>query len=113
MSEMELAPLCPASDVSEDAPAKAVIDGEEVAVFQVGERYYVTQNLCTHGPGELCDGYVDGEEVECPFHQGKFNILTGAPTAPPCTVPLRTWKAHLRDGQIFAERTPCPAGTAK
>ncbi len=108
MNELELAPLCLASDVTEDTPVKAEIDGEEVAVFQVGERYYVTQNICTHGPGELCDGFVDGEEIECPFHQGKFSIVTGAPTSPPCTIPLRTWKTELRDGQIYALREPRP-----
>jgi nitrite reductase/ring-hydroxylating ferredoxin subunit len=110
MSEQELVPLCLASEVSEDTPAKAEIGGEEVAVFQVGENYYITQNLCTHGPGELCEGFVDGEEIECPFHQGKFSILTGKPTSPPCIVPLRTWEAHLRDGRIFA--SPEPRGAA-
>jgi nitrite reductase/ring-hydroxylating ferredoxin subunit len=113
MNDLELAPLCLASDVSEDTPVKAEIDGEEVAVFQVGEQYYVTQNLCTHGPGELCDGFVDGEEIECPFHQGKFNIITGTPTAPPCTVPLRTWKTELREGRIYALLERRQAGAAR
>jgi nitrite reductase/ring-hydroxylating ferredoxin subunit len=31
------------------------------------------------------EGFVDGEEVECPFHQGRFHIPTGHPSAPPCT----------------------------
>jgi nitrite reductase/ring-hydroxylating ferredoxin subunit len=100
MVEQGLVPVCLASEVSEDTPVKAQIDGVYVAVFQVGDRYYVTQNQCTHGPGELADGYVDGDEIECPFHQGRFSIITGQPTSAPCTVALRTWTAELCDGQI-------------
>ncbi len=111
MVEQDLVPLCQASEVSEDLPLKASLAGEAVAVFQVGDRYYVTQNICTHGPGELSEGFVDGDEVECPFHQGKFSILTGLPTAPPCTVPLKTWDAHLREGTIYVAPTPRLGGT--
>lgn len=106
MADQDLVLVCQASDVAEDTPVKADLAGQDVAVFQVGDRYYITQNLCTHGPGELAEGYVEGDEVECPFHQGKFSILTGAPTAAPCTIPLKTWEAHVRDGAIYASPTP-------
>jgi nitrite reductase/ring-hydroxylating ferredoxin subunit len=106
MADQDLVLLCQASDVTEDTPVKSSIAGEDVAVFQVGEDYYITANLCTHGPGELSDGFVEGDEIECPFHQGKFSILTGLPTAPPCTVPLKTWTAELKDGAIYASPTP-------
>ena len=100
----DLVDLCAVADVSADLPVKADIDGEDVAVFQVDDKYYVTQDLCTHGPGYLSEGYVEGCEVECPFHQGKFNIITGAPTAPPCNIPLKVWNAVVKDGRICAAR---------
>lgn len=106
MADQDFVLLCQASDVTEDTPVKASLAGEEVAVFKVGDGYYITQNACTHGPGELADGYVEGEEIECPFHQGKFSILTGLPTAPPCTVPLKTWTAELRGEEIYASPAP-------
>ncbi len=96
--------LCAVDDVSPDLPFKARLDDLDVAVFQVGDAYYVTQDHCTHGPGSLSEGYVEGDEIECPFHQGKFSIITGEPTAPPCTEALRTWKVAVRDGKILAER---------
>jgi nitrite reductase/ring-hydroxylating ferredoxin subunit len=55
-------------------------------------------------PGSLADGTVDGEEVECPFHQGRFHIPTGQPTAPPCTEKLRVWPARVIDGRICIDR---------
>jgi nitrite reductase/ring-hydroxylating ferredoxin subunit len=95
-----LVPLCDAADVSEDQPRQVERDGETYAVFQAGGAYYVTADQCTHGPGFLSEGAVIGLEVECPFHQGRFDLRTGAPTAPPCFEPVRVWIAHLVDGRI-------------
>ena len=92
--------LCDISEVRPDSPLKVEASGELLAVFQLGESYFVTQDLCTHGPGSLSEGYVDGDEIECPFHQGRFCIRTGRPTAAPCTVPLKTWPVVVRAGKI-------------
>lgn len=92
--------LCDASQVADDMPLRCEFNGVAYAVFKLGDRYYVISDTCTHGPGSLSEGYVDGCEVECPFHQGRFDIVTGAVTAAPCTVPVRTWTAHLVNGRI-------------
>jgi nitrite reductase/ring-hydroxylating ferredoxin subunit len=106
--EQGLIALCATSDVTQDLPVKAELNGEDVVVFQVGDQYHVTQDRCTHGPGSLSEGYVERDEIECPFHQGKFSIITGLPTSPPCTVPLRTWTVQVRDGQVCAAPLPRP-----
>jgi anthranilate 1,2-dioxygenase ferredoxin subunit len=92
--------LCAAADIPEDAPLRVERDGFAYAVFASGGRYFVTADACTHGPGSLSEGYVEGGEVECPFHQGRFDLATGRPTAPPCTEPVRTWTAHLVEGEV-------------
>lgn len=92
--------ICGVNDVSSDVPFKSTVGDIDVAVFQLGESYYVIADLCTHGPGSLSEGWVEGDEVECPFHQGKFCIITGEPTGAPCTIPLRTWPVVVRDARI-------------
>lgn len=92
--------LCDAAAVDEDTPVRAELAGEAYAVFLVDGAFYVTQDLCTHGPGSLAEGFVEGGEIECPFHQGKFDIRTGAPTAAPCSEALRTWAATVVDGKV-------------
>jgi nitrite reductase/ring-hydroxylating ferredoxin subunit len=107
MSEMgNLLEVCDTADVSPDTPFKALVGKTDVAVFQVGDAYYVTQDLCTHGPGSLCEGFVEGDEVECPFHQGKFSITTGLPTAAPCVEALKTWKVFLQGDKILVASEP-------
>lgn len=96
-----LARLCTLDDLCEDEPFCAKVDDVGYAVFQIGELVFVTADLCTHGPGHLSEGYVEGFEVECPFHQGKFDIRTGQPTEAPCEVPLETWTPVIEDGTVY------------
>ena len=95
--------LCHTADVPDDEGLQVTIDDFVVAVFKVGDRYYVINEHCTHGPGLLSEGDVDGEIVECNFHHGAFNIRTGQVVAPPCTVPIRTYHAEVREGQIYID----------
>jgi nitrite reductase/ring-hydroxylating ferredoxin subunit len=101
--ETRLVALCAAADVEPDTPVRALLGDVAYAVFSVNGQFYVTQDHCTHGPGSLAEGFVMGTEIECPFHQGRFDICTGRPTAAPCTEALRTWTAHVIDGQIFVD----------
>jgi naphthalene 1,2-dioxygenase ferredoxin component len=41
--------------------------------------------LCNHGSADLCDGYFDGHVIECPLHQGAFDVPDGRPVAAPAT----------------------------
>jgi nitrite reductase/ring-hydroxylating ferredoxin subunit len=97
---VRLVALCDAAEVEPDVPVQVVLDGLAYAVFNLDGDYYVTADLCTHGPGSLADGFVMDNEIECPFHQGRFDIRTGKATAAPCTEALRIWTAHLVDGKL-------------
>lgn len=100
----KLLPLCPTADVRDGQGLQVAIEDVVVAVFKVGDRYYAIDNQCTHGPGLLSEGEVDGDIVECNFHNGAFNIRTGEVVAPPCMVPIRTYYTEVRDGQIYIDR---------
>lgn len=92
--------LCSTDEVPEGAAIKVERDGLILAVFHLGEQYYVTDDACTHGPGSLSEGEIDGEVVECNFHNGAFHIPTGRVEAPPCMVPLRTYVVSVVDGHV-------------
>jgi nitrite reductase/ring-hydroxylating ferredoxin subunit len=48
----------------------------------------------------LADGFVDGTEIECPKHNGRFNVATGEAVASPARTALRTYPCRLIDGCI-------------
>ena len=94
--------LCPTQDVPEGGALKVERDGLILAVFNLGNKFYVTDDTCTHGPGSLSEGEIDcdAQVVECNFHNGAFNIVTGAVEAPPCMIPLKTYDASVVDGHV-------------
>lgn len=103
MTNSALTQLCSLDEVDEDEPFRAEVDDIGYAVFKVGDLIFVCEDMCSHGPGLLSEGYVEDCQVECPFHQGKFDLHTGMPTAPPCEVPVKVWNPVVEDGAIYID----------
>jgi nitrite reductase/ring-hydroxylating ferredoxin subunit len=82
------------------------VEGECIALFAVKGCLYATSNVCTHQFALLTEGYVDGEYIECPMHQGRFHIPTGAPQGPPVTEPLRTYPVRVEGNAVLIELSP-------
>ncbi len=95
--------LCSTADVAVGGALKVETNDLVLAVFNVDGEFYVTDDTCTHGPGSLSDGYITGDVVECDFHNGAFNIKTGEVVAPPCMIPLRTYRTIVEDGKVYIE----------
>jgi len=95
--------LCSAAEVAPGTALKVETGELALAVFNVGGEFFVTDDLCTHGPGSLSEGYIEGDVVECNFHNGQFNIKTGAVVAPPCMVPVKTYKTLVENGRVLIE----------
>ncbi|HWL05485.1 MAG TPA: non-heme iron oxygenase ferredoxin subunit [Xanthobacteraceae bacterium] len=96
--------LCSVDEVEPGTALRVDTDsGLELAVFNVDGEFYVMDDLCSHGPGYLSQGFVDGDVIECPFHNGQFDIRTGEVVAPPCTVPMKTYPTSVVDGKVVIE----------
>jgi nitrite reductase/ring-hydroxylating ferredoxin subunit len=95
--------LCGADEVEPGNALKVETGDLTLAVFNVDGDYYVTDDLCTHGPGSLSEGYIEDDVVECNFHNGQFNIKTGEVVAPPCMIPVKTYKTTVENGRVFIE----------
>jgi len=95
--------LCKTDEVAAGEARKVEKDGLVLAVFNVDGAFYVTDDNCTHGPGSLSEGYIEGDVVECNFHNGAFNIRTGEVVLPPCMIPVKTYQTVVEDGAVFIE----------
>ncbi len=103
--------LCRVEEIPADAPLCVEAGGAVYAVARSGAEIFVLADHCTHGPGRLSEGAVLGTEIECPFHQGRFDLRSGRPTYPPCTEPVHTWTATVKAGEIFIDPDePAKAG---
>ncbi len=95
--------LCSTADVAPGAALKVETEGLTLAVFNVDGEFFVTDDLCTHGPGSLSEGYIEDDVVECNFHNGQFNIRTGEVVSPPCMVPVKTYPVIVVDDKVTIE----------
>jgi nitrite reductase/ring-hydroxylating ferredoxin subunit len=95
--------LCSCEDVPEGAALRVENGLLTLAVFNIEGEFFVTDDNCTHGPGSLSEGYIEGDVVECNFHNGQFNIRTGAVVSPPCMVPIKTYPARVENGKVVIE----------
>ncbi len=73
------------------------VGGRRIALFQVEGDLYATDDICSHGEAFLCEGFLEGHEIECPRHQGRFDVRTGEATCPPAERAIETFPVR-RDG---------------
>jgi nitrite reductase/ring-hydroxylating ferredoxin subunit len=98
------ASILSAAELREGEPVECVVAGLGViALFRVGDDAFATDSVCTHGAARLCEGFQEGFAIECPLHQGRFDVRTGQCLAPPVTKNLRVYATRLADGHIEVE----------
>ena len=90
-----------ADELPNDDVWPVVVAGRDIALYTVGDEVYATDNLCTHGHARLCDGFLEGHEIECPLHQGRFDVRDGRPTCAPVTEPLRNYPVKVEGGRVY------------
>lgn len=100
---MERIELCSTSDVEIGTAIKVEKGDLILAVFNLDNAFYVIDDTCTHGPGSLSEGYITDDIVECDFHNGAFNIKTGEVAAPPCMIPIKTYKTIVEGDKVYIE----------
>lgn len=83
------------TELEPEGVAAAQAGNAWVALYKVEAEFFATAVMCTHGQASLADGYLDGYHIECPLHQGLFDIRTGAPASAPCTEAVRTFPVRL------------------
>jgi Na+-transporting NADH:ubiquinone oxidoreductase subunit F len=94
-----------------DVCAGADLDHANVIRFDHGQktfalyrdeeaRLYATDGVCTHGNTHLSEGLVIRNTIECPKHNGRFNLIDGSPARAPICRGLATYPIEERAGRI-------------
>jgi naphthalene 1,2-dioxygenase ferredoxin component len=92
------------ADLFEGAGIAVAPEGQDIAVFKLEEGgVYAINNLCSHGNATLCDGFVEGHQVECPYHQALFDLRDGSVTCGPATEPVKSWPVKIENGRVLLD----------
>jgi 3-phenylpropionate/trans-cinnamate dioxygenase ferredoxin subunit len=91
------------SDLVEDEPLAVRLGDEQIALYRLDGEVYATHNVCTHQFALLSDGYMEDGCIECPLHQGKFDIKTGAAMCAPVTQAIRVYPVKVEGDQVMVD----------
>jgi naphthalene 1,2-dioxygenase ferredoxin component len=101
MSESGWFDVMAAADLPTDDVVGLEVGDHDIAIYTVGDQVYATDNVCTHGQARLSDGFLEGCEIECPLHQGKFDVRDGRPLCEPVTDALRSYAVKIEGGRVL------------
>jgi naphthalene 1,2-dioxygenase system ferredoxin subunit len=102
MSE-EWLPVAARDDVPEGDVIAVTVGDREIALYGVEGNVYATANICTHGDARLCEGFLEGNEIECPLHQGRFDVTTGNAVLEPATGSIQTFPVKVENGKVLLQ----------
>jgi glycine betaine catabolism B len=88
-------------DIQPSQMKEVEVNGQNICVANVEGKYYAIGSICTHEGGPLADGTLEGYEVECPWHNSKFDVRTGEVTSPPASEPEPAYEVKVDGNSIL------------
>jgi 3-phenylpropionate/trans-cinnamate dioxygenase ferredoxin component len=93
-----------AAQVEPGTVVTVVVAGRPLCVGQTLDgRWGAIDDVCTHDGGDLGDGELDGDAVECPRHGGRFDLFSGRVVALPPVVPVNAYEVHLDGDDVVVD----------
>jgi nitrite reductase (NADH) small subunit len=92
------------SQVAEGKVHKARIGKKEFALIRMGDAIYCIDGVCSHEGGPLGEGSLDNGELVCPWHEGRYDVKTGA--ADPDTdwvTDVTSYPTKVEDGYVWID----------
>lgn len=74
------------------------------AVYRTAsDEFYCTDGLCTHQRAHLSGGLLMDYEIECPKHNGRFDIRNGKALCRPVSLALATYAVRIDGGRVWID----------
>ena len=88
-------------DELKEGEAKVVdVNGTEIALFNIGGKFFAISNTCMHRGGPLGDGMLNKDVVTCPWHGWQFNVKTGVSIVNPAAK-VKTYPVKIKDRDVM------------
>ncbi|MCM8531506.1 MAG: NADH:ubiquinone reductase (Na(+)-transporting) subunit F [Lentisphaeraceae bacterium] len=104
VNEQGVAEVCTADQLVKNDIIRYDHAGKTYAIYRTNEDdYYATEGMCTHGNVHLSDGLIIGKQIECPKHNGRFDMRDGAIKRKPVCIALKTYDVKVENGKILLD----------
>tara|TARA_B100000963_G_scaffold180882_1_gene157216 strand:+ start:287 stop:604 length:318 start_codon:yes stop_codon:yes gene_type:complete len=103
MAEEDWIEVGPTDSIEEEDLIRFDHNDRTFCIYRLSDGFYATDGICTHETVHLEDGLVMDDEIECPMHQGVFNIKSGEAISPPACEDLKTYPVKVDNNKIFVK----------
>lgn len=93
----------PADELDEEDVMPFDFNGREYAIYHSIDGFFASDGMCTHEEEPLADGIVIDNVIECPLHQGRFDLRSGKALGAPVCIDLQTFAVQIHDGDIYIQ----------
>ncbi len=88
-------------DIEEEDSIRFDHEGRTYCIYHTSDGFFATDGMCTHEDEHLEFGMVIDNVIECPLHQGRFDIPSGKALSAPVCVDLKTWPVKIEGYDIY------------
>jgi nitrite reductase/ring-hydroxylating ferredoxin subunit len=98
----EFAAAIAVADLPPGSAAEVVVGGQPVALFNVQGTFHALAGRCPHRGGPLGQGFLDGSQVSCPWHNYTFEVTTGENVVS-ADLRVARYEVKVEDGRVFVK----------
>lgn len=73
------------TEIPENTPTAAKAGAQTLVVVRLGDTVYAMHSVCAHAGGPLAEGKIVDGCIECPWHQSRFELVSGRAKQGPTT----------------------------
>ena len=92
---------CSADDIDDEDVLGFEHAGFKYAIYNRPKGFFATAGVCTHEYALMEDGLVIGQVIECPLHQGRFDVTSGKALSAPACIDLETFPTRIEGGNVY------------
>ena len=95
--------VCACDELGDAESLQVWIDDTAIAVVNLNGDYFAIADECTHQSGSLAEGAVVDDLIECPLHQGRYQIASGAAHSGPACADLPVYPVAIHNGRLYVQ----------
>ncbi|MEW6051100.1 MAG: non-heme iron oxygenase ferredoxin subunit [Candidatus Zixiibacteriota bacterium] len=70
-------------------------------IVHTADGFFAIADECSHDGAPFSGGRIRGTEIMCTRHGARFDLRTGAVTAPPAVAPIDTYDVKVEGNDVF------------
>jgi len=103
MTEKSWQRVAASSEVKEGEVFGAHVGDDPIALCRIDGKVYAFDDVCPHAYALLSQGFVEGNEIECPLHGARFDIRNGRVLCQPASADIATYVVRIENGEVYVD----------